>query len=148
MAAVDPIRIDGLVEFRRGIAQVDKAQAKLINKTIKQAGEVVAAAARARVPRVTGRAQKSIRVQVTKDRAVVRGGVGAEYYAWLDFGGSTGRGHVPRKSNSGSVKRPRPARGRYIYPAYDANVDEITEFMVDELRVLFAQQGLEVDRGE
>jgi hypothetical protein len=66
-----------------------------------------------------------VRALATQESAsVAAGGAKAPYYAFLDFGGSTGRGHVAGVPDSGSVKREWFGRGgsgagegRYLYPA-------------------------------
>lgn len=92
----------------------------------------VARVAAARVPRDTGAAAGTVTARATQRGAGVSfGGAKAPYFPWLDFGGSTGRGHVPRKAGSGSVKRAMPLGGRYVYPAIEDSRDRIERGAMD-----------------
>jgi hypothetical protein len=71
----------------------------------------------------SGSAKASIKATAIQSGAsIVRGGTAAPYYAWLDWGGSTGRGHKDHVNNSGAIKRPfTHGAGRYVYPAIKEN---------------------------
>ncbi len=114
------VRVDGLREFRRDLAKLDKTFPKDLNREIKQIGERVAADARRHVPVRSGRARASIRATTAGSRAYISGGKkSVPYYAWLDFGG----GIPNRKSrHRRGLQRPWQSRpilqeGRFIYPA-------------------------------
>lgn len=57
-----------------------------------------------KIPRLSGSAASSGKLS----DSTVRFGGGLEYYPWLEFGGSVGRG--------GSVKRTKIQSGRYLFP--------------------------------
>lgn len=93
---------------------------KELGRAGKEAADVVARAARDKVPVVTGRARSSVRaVARSGGGAVAGGGAKVPYYGWLDFGGRVGRNN--------SVTRPVIQRGRFIYPALDEHHDEVVD---------------------
>lgn len=105
------VRIEGLREFQRGLKQLGPDLPKALRMALNDAADVVVADARPRVPRRTGRAQRSVKAQSTQTSArVVGGGTRAKHYPFLDFGGRVGRNR--------SVRRPFLPKGRYIYNAY------------------------------
>lgn len=68
----------------------------------------------------------------------------ADYYPWLDFGGSTGRGHEDRVGGSGSIQRPVVAGGRYLYPAIAESMHFVTEFGTSAIVKVAQRNGFEV----
>jgi len=107
----DAIRIDGLTEFTRNLAQFEAALPRALRLATGDAADAVVDYARPRVPRRTGRARQSLRA--TSIGGAVRlteGGPRAPYMPWLDFGGRVGR--------RGSVHRPYLRRGRYLHKGY------------------------------
>lgn len=134
------VRIEGLKEFNRAIRRVDTDLSKVLRKSMNISADVVADWARVRVPRRSGRAQRSVKSQSTPTRArVVGGGARVPYYPWLDFGGKVGRNE--------SVVRPFSTRGRYIYEGFFQNRDRFTEVMARQLHHVAIQAGLDVTRG-
>jgi hypothetical protein len=126
------VRIEGLAELRRAFREAGNGSQKAIARRLKEAATLVASEAAGRVPVWPGPARRgqprpgsaaaSVRPYGTQSGAGIRGGgASAPHYPWLDFGGTTGRGHRPGVAGSGSVVRPwmgKPAgEGRYIYPA-------------------------------
>lgn len=107
----EAIKITGLNEFVRNLKSLDRDLPKAVRKAFNEAADVVVADARPRVPRRSGRAQRSVRSRSTQTAArVVGGGNKAPHYPWLDFGGRVGKGQ--------SVRRPFKRDGRYIYRSY------------------------------
>lgn len=147
MSAVDPLRVEGLEQFQAGIRAATGDLAAQIQEVVRLAAELVVDAARPRVPNLSGGARRSLQTVPRAGRVSVVGNATglAPYYPWLEFGGSVGRGHVRKKPGSGSVKRPRVERGRYIYPAMDATEGERLALMSDGLTALFEIHGIEVD---
>src|ERR1035437_10219077 len=77
-------------------------KAKLLTIADKVAGDT-----QKRMPWLTGAAIRSVAPHSTAGGASISaGGRAAPYCGWLDFGGTTGRGHVPGKGGSGSISRP------------------------------------------
>lgn len=126
-----PIRIEGLAEFQRRLRGMDRDLPKALRVAMNKAGQLVVDTAKPRVPQRTGRAAASIRVVSTRTESRVRGG-GARvpYYAWLDFGGSVGRG--------GATKRAFYKSGRYLWAAFaelsgDNRIQEILDEALGEV---------------
>jgi hypothetical protein len=134
------IRIDGLAQFQRNLRKLDTDLPKAMRAALNQAAEVVAADARSRVPRRSGRAAASIRVASTQTAARIRAGSNrAPYYPWLDFGGRVGR--------KKSVKRPFLKQGRYLYAAYfdKRQSGEFERVLTEALLDVARKAGVEVD---
>jgi hypothetical protein len=141
MAIVDPIKIDGLAEFNRSLKKLDSDLPKALRLAGNSAADIVAAYAKQPVPMGPargGHAVTSIKAKSTRTEARVQGG-GAKYayYPWLDFGGRVG----PKKS----VRRPFIKSGRYIYPAYTNNKEEIYNKLIQSLIDVAKAAGVEVE---
>lgn len=137
MAAPVQVRVEGLRTFTKALKDVDRELPKAVRLANNRVADIVVAGARPEIPSRTGRAKGTLKAQST--RAAVRVKAGSKrvpYYAWLDFGGSTGIGK--------SVKRPFYTAGRYIYPTYSANRDQVIEIMVEEYVALADAAGLDV----
>lgn len=118
----DAVEIEGLAAFRRGLRQIDPQLQKDFRNEILPIAQLVAADARSRVPQVTGRAAGSIRGGVSGNRAYVQGGKKTvPYFGWLDFGSRTPVRGQPRRVGPWANSGAGPAKGRFIYPAIDAN---------------------------
>jgi hypothetical protein len=100
----------------------------LVPEISMQAAKLVAEEAAPTVPVRSGKAAKSIQAYQTGGTAMVQGGQGLEYFAWLSYGGVSGRNL--------SNRRAEVAEGRYIYPAYERNFPRIQTLMEDELSAL------------
>ncbi len=136
---IQPIRIQGLAEFNRNLKKLDADLPKALRLAQNEAAQIVVDWAQPRVPRKTGKAAKSVKAKSTRTSARVSGG-GARvpYYPWLDWGGSVGRKR--------SIKREFLKGGRYIYPGFANNVDEVAEKLTESLIEVARQAGVEVDR--
>ena len=125
MANDATIQVTGLKDLRKALRDVAKDAPKELSAGLAEASEIVASAARPKVPARTGRAAASIKVRKQSTGAALAvGGARAGYFPWLDFGGRTGK-HK-------SVRRPFLREGRYIYPTLrdkrpdvNAKVDEV-----------------------
>ena len=119
------VEVEGLREMKKAFRLARDGTQKAIQRRLKDVADVVASEVAGRVPVRTGRAASSVRALATQESAsIAAGGAKAPYYAFLDFGGSTGRGHLAGAADSGSVKREWYGRGgsgsgegRYLYPA-------------------------------
>ena len=115
------IQVRGLREVQSAFRKVDKDIPKALRVEFRAIAEDVASSARAKVPHRTGKAAASIKPRASQRGAgIAFGGNAAPYFPWLDFGGTTGKGHRPGAKDSGSVKR-YPWMGtsgewRYVYP--------------------------------
>jgi hypothetical protein len=135
----DPIKIEGLNEFVRNLKTLDRDLPKAVRLAFNEASDLVVDDARPRVPRRSGRAQRSLRARSTQTRARVSGGgARAPHYPWLDFGGKVGRG--------GSIRRPFLTEGRYIYRSYHELRDSgrFEDVMVKALLRVVESAGIEV----
>lgn len=115
--------------------------AKEVGQAGKQAADIVAQAARSRVPEISGRARESVRAVVSKGGGGVRGGgAKAPYYGFLDFGNKKKRGAgVGRKD---SHPRQFIKKGRYIYPALDEHYDDVVDQYEKNVNDLLRRAGL------
>jgi hypothetical protein len=138
VAVVDPIRIDGLVQFQRDLRKLDAELPKALRVAHNAAGQLIVDWARPRVPSRTGRAAGSIRVTSSqRESRVTGGGARVSYYPWLDFGGRVGK--------KKSVKRAFIHNGRYIYAGYTARRDDVQERLLAGLIDVCRSAGVEVD---
>lgn len=137
----DPIRVDGLAEFRRNLKKLDGDLPKALRIALNEAADIVVGDARPRVPTRTGRAAASIKARSTQTAVrVVGGSKRVPYYPWLDFGGKVGR----RKS----VRRAFLKEGRYLYRSYFDNRDEFSKVLTAALIDVARQAGVEVTDGQ
>lgn len=144
------IVVTGLRELREALAAMSVEASTELDALLVDLAETVARKVRTQVPHRTGRAANSyVAKATTRGASVGFGGggkkTGAPYVPWLEFGGSTGRGHVPRKANSGSVKRTWVPKGRWLYPEIEQQVPELNDRFVGEMDTLLRKYGIEVD---
>jgi hypothetical protein len=136
MPSVDPIKVVGLRDFQGALKQMDGESQKQLRVVLNTAADLVIAEARRHVPTRSGKAKASVRVQSSQREAkVVAGSKKVPYFGWLDFGG-----------RAGNVQRAWRPRGRYLYPAFDRNRDEVLEVLTDGLVKLARDSGLDVTR--
>lgn len=134
---MDPLKISGLREFQAALKSMDGESQKKLRLVLNQAAEIVATGARRRMPSRTGRARASVKASSSQREARVKGGgAKAPYYPWLDFGGAVGR--------EKSVKRRYYPDGRFIFPAYSAQQDNIAKLLEARLVELAKESGLDV----
>lgn len=135
---MDPIKVVGLNEFRKGLRGMDRGLPKGVRVALNEAADILIDATRPKIPKRTGAAAASLKAQSTQSVArVAVGGTKAPYYPWLDFGGRVGK----RKS----VVRPFIKKGRYIFPTLDEQRDNIQDAMLKALAQLAETNGVEVD---
>lgn len=133
----DPVRIEGLREFVRGIKTMDRELPKALRMAFNDAADIVVSDARPRVASRSGRAKGTVKARSTQTSArVVGGGSRAPYYPWLDFGGRVGRRR--------SVKRPFLSEGRYIYRSFYDNRSRFQDVMVNGIIQVARSAGIEV----
>lgn len=134
----------GADEFVAAHRELERRQPAFIKYEALTAANTIASDFRPKVPVLTGRAQRSISVtQVDKD-AVLRAGLDIEYWKFLDFGGTTGRGHR-RGRGGGSVKRKSVGKsGRFYWRSLETRFDDILESASKRLAAEMRRCGLEV----
>jgi len=116
-----------------------------LTRRLKGAGERVVRDAQRRVRSSTtsgrskGRAAGSIRVTSSGGKVYINGGKKSlPYYGWLDFGGVL----QPKGRRRNRQYRPVLKKGRYIYPAIDANRARILEAVTDAVDDTMRDAGL------
>lgn len=138
----DPIKIEGLNEFVRNLKKISSDLPKAVRIAFNGSAQLVVDEAVPHIPSVTGRARASVKARSTQTAArVVGGGKKAEWYPWIDFGGTrAGRG-------GGKAVRPFYKEGRFIYAAYYRLRDsgKVTEVMASALLDVVRSAGVEVD---
>ncbi len=145
---VAPIRVSGLREVQKALKELDGESQKELRLTLNEAAGIVVRVAQRRTPVLTGAARSSIRATSgQRESRVSAGGRKAPYFPWLDYGGTTGRGHAGKSGNAGfsagSVKRPFLKGGRYIYPAYSDQYANIRRLLDKRLNALLQSKGIE-----
>jgi hypothetical protein len=136
---MDQVKVEGLAELARRLKAIDPASVKRVRIANNEAANLVITRARPRIPRRTGKAQRSLRAASTRGAVQVKaGGTRAQHYPWLDFGGRVGR--------KKSVKRPFLKDGRYIYASYYelSQSGAFGDVLGKALRDVAAEAGLEV----
>jgi hypothetical protein len=122
------VEVTGLNQLVRAFKQVDADIPKGLRVEMLGIARMVAGDIQRRVPHQSGRAARSVRPRASpRGAGIAFGGNAAPYYPWLDFGGSTGKGHRPGVGWSGSVERDMPDGGRYVYPTIKDNGPKIEQ---------------------
>lgn len=137
--APEPIKVEGLREFRRALKRATGEAPKGLRLAGNVAAKIVVDAAKPRVPTGPGKgghASSSIKAASTQTAVrVSAGGKRYPYMPWLDFGGSVG----PRKRSH----RPFLKKGRYIWWAFDAHTDDVQQALIAELGGLARDAGMD-----
>lgn len=137
MPTFEPIRIEGLRDLSRQLRAIGPEAAKALRLAANEAADIVVQAARADMPRRSGKAAASVRTASTQTKVRVKsGGRRAPYQPWLDYGGKVGK--------NDTASRPFIADGRYIYPAYRANKERFADILEKSIAKVAADAGLEV----
>lgn len=132
--AGDPVRIDGLADLRKGLRKIDPELAKEFRNEILPIAQKVAGDAASRVPSRSGRAAASVRGGVSGNNAYVQGGKKTvPYFGWLDFGARRAKRGNPRSVGPWAGTGAGPKKGRFIYPAIDANRGAIEKQAADAI---------------
>lgn len=145
------VEVRGLRDLSRAFKQVDADLPKELRDEMKAIADHVVGVAQQRMPFRTGTAARSLKPRATQRGAGIAFPGGgdrgkAAYYPWLDFGGTTGRGHVSNGHNGygGSITRQRIAGGRYLYPAIAESKGYIAEAVDDAVVKVAKGAGFEV----
>jgi hypothetical protein len=137
VAAIEPIKVTGLKEFRRNLKTINTDLPKCIRLANNEVADIVVVWVKDRMENRTGGAVSTVRASSTqKEVRVKEGSARRPYVPWLDFGGRVGP--------SRSVRRAYHSDGRYLYPALAANRDVMTEKLSDQLIALCRRAGVEV----
>ena len=129
------VEFDGLRDLRKDLGNLDKALAKEMRLVLKEATEMVAKEARRRAPRRTGALAASIKAGTSGTRALIRSN--SPYFPVHEFGGTTGRGHQPRRGG-GSVTI---KRSEMVYGAIAAKSSEAERLVLKGIDKLGKRAG-------
>lgn len=144
----EAVKVRGLRELSSAFRKMDVELPKALKGEFLGVAQGIAGKVQQRMPHISGRAQGSVKARASvRGASIAAGGRAAPYYQFLDFGGSTGRGHKPGAAGSGSIKRRFVKGGRYIYPALAEHRDDI-EKAVDEAVEKVARSAGFATRGE
>jgi len=128
------LKIDGIRDLQKALRQIDRDLPKQLAAGLAEAADIVAGAARVKVPVRSGRAAASIKTRKSQRAAVLAvGGTKAPYFGWLDFGGRIGRAQATR--------RPFLPSGRYIYPTLTEKADKVRAKVDEVMARLAAEAG-------
>lgn len=133
------VEVEGLKELRRSLGQIDKSLQKNLRGRFKVIGDKVAARARDRMPRRTGRAAASVKSGVSGNKAYVQHGKATvPYVGWLDFGGVL----KPTGARRNTITRPRIQGGRYLYPAIEQMAPQTQKEALEAIEATKRELGL------
>ncbi len=148
------IRVQGLGALNRAFKAVDdKVSGDGLKAAFLGIATAVASKARVGVPvgggLTPGAAAGSIQPHsTTRGASISFGGQAAPYMPFLDFGGSVGRGHIPGRPWSGSIKRTwmgKPVgEGRYVYPAISSEREHTADAVEAAIAEIARNQDFEV----
>jgi len=139
------IRVTGVRELGTAFKKVDREFGKALQRRFKGLASQLVSTISGRIP---GSAGSALRPQATQRGFGIAfpGGEAQgpmDFYPWLDFGGSTGKGHQVGVPWSGSVKREQVPGGRYIYPTIADNREEIGDQAAEALQDVARDAGFE-----
>ncbi len=134
----EAIKVDGLDQFRRALKKLDGNLGKMLRVSLNSASNLIIDKARPLIPRLTGRAAKSLKARSSQNTVrIAVGGKAAPYYPWLDYGGNVGKGD--------SAHREFIAEGRYLYPTLGRHRAEFEAVLQAGLADVARAAGLDVD---
>lgn len=137
--AAEPIKIEGLREFRKALRDLDADLPKAIRVGFNTAMQIIVDDARPHVPSKSGRARGSIKTQSGQEKASIKaGGNAARHFPWLDFGGKRrGRG-------GGIASRPYFKAGRFVWKSFGDKRKQVFEGLEIALADVARSAGLDV----
>jgi hypothetical protein len=147
------IKITGLRELNAAFRAVNTDLPKALKVEFLTIAKTIVGVAQQRMPFRTGEAASSLKPVSGATYAGIGRPAGGDlgkgaYYPWLDFGGSTGRGHIAGVGGSGAIKRPSVGKqGRYLYPAIAESTVEIEKAADAALAKVAQDNGFETSGG-
>lgn len=136
-SVVGAVRVEGLRDLQAALRRLDGESQKALRVALNTAVELIAVDVRRRLPYGTGRAKSTVRpTSSQREASLSAGGRKAPYVPWLDYGGRVGRNR--------SVSRPFKPEGRYVYPSYHANRDDMLDVLATEITRAAISAGLTV----
>jgi hypothetical protein len=140
--------VTGVREFRDALRKVDEQLANQLRGKMLAIAKSIVVDVQRKVPQLIGDARGSVKARATQIGAgVAWGSDKVPYFAWLDFGGSVGRGHRPGQAWSGSVQREwkgQPGQGRYVYPTISEHKEQTVRMLQEAIDDLALKAGFEV----
>ena len=142
MAAIEPIKIEGLRDFQKALKNMDSDLPKALRVALNNAVTIIVTDAKPKIPKNTGKAAASLKTVSTQTKARVKaGGSKAPYFPWLDFGGK-------RRGRGGGVAiRPFYKQGRFVWLSLAEKREEVLAGLQDALIEVARTAGLEVTSG-
>ncbi len=148
----ETVRVTGVPELAAAFRSINGDLPKELQRGFKKIADHVIGVAQQKMPFRTGTAEKSLHARATaRGVASILYPAGgpfsaydkAGYYPWLDFGGTTGRGHVANGHNGfgGSIKRERVKGGRYLYPAIAESQGYISDAVDQVIETVARENG-------
>jgi hypothetical protein len=120
------VNVEGLAKLNKAFKQVDVELPKKLKVKFRAISENMAAEVRGKIPHQSGNAAASVKARATTRGAqLVYAGTKAPYLPWLNFGGTTGRGH--QKGGGGAIKRDIVKPDRYVYSTVIARMPSTAE---------------------
>lgn len=127
MATGQRIEVVGLADLRRDLEGMPKDIQDAFKREMKSVAEIVARDAARRVPSKTGEAISGIATKGEVGGASVIESRSQPYLRWLDFGSRTPRTGNTRAEGPWRGSGTGPKGGRFLYPAIEANWDEVRQ---------------------
>lgn len=141
MAVDVRVRVEGLDELRAALRKADKVLAKDLGQAGKRAADIVAQAAKPKIPVRSGRARASLRAVVVSGGGGVKGGgAKAPYFGFLDYGNKVLQGNKVGRGDT--VTREFKPGGRYVYVSLAEKRDEVVDTYEDLVRDVLRRAGL------
>lgn len=157
------VKVVGLDEVVAGFRRISRDTPKALRVAFIGIAKFVVGRAKGRMEFGSGEAMSGVKAGASAKGASIQypggglpwRGVKAAYYPWLDFGGTTGRGHnsgtVKNRTGgsalgSGTVRRPFVKGGRYIYPAIAESRDEIHEAAAEAIEQVARATGFQTGK--
>ena len=126
--ATSRIEVPGLKDLQRDLKELPKDTQKAFVQEMNAVANIVVAAARNRVPSITGNAAAGIQAAGTVARgAAVKESRSPAYLRWLDFGSRDPRSGNSRAEGPWRGSGVGPTGGRFLYPAIEDKWNEVQE---------------------
>lgn len=124
-----------LLAWLTGLERFEEDLPEMMQNVSDQVAELVVKKTRPDVPRVSGAAQRSLKVlDFTGGAAATGGSRAVPYFAWLNYGGAAGIRH--------SVHRPVVPQGRYLHPQFEHSQAQVERIMKDGMLELSRASGI------
>lgn len=127
------LRVEGANDVIRALQQADDALLKELNDLIAEAAEIVFREADARVPILSGKSRRTLRIEIGKNRKGI-------FYANVVIGNGTGKEdpfYIAFYELGTSRQPPRP----FMRPSLDKSRSKIRKHLIEGLRSVIARQG-------